>query len=203
MRGTYYDEDCCHNHSTSVSIARPGQPAYWSGFLAGPQGPKYRHLLLDQVQGARFYHMNCEHGTGEAICEFAHSNNISVYGLKTEGNFVTLWAHDCDQISIFGSGGAGCSANDTVYPAGFAQYPPTLYRFERTPNFQFANLVDQHPFTPMGVSFKNRHRDMFDEAPCPPEITHMLYDDQAGTSPIVQTIPFDKPALYIRGNPNL
>eukprot|EP01047_Picozoa_sp_COSAG01_P029115 COSAG01_NODE_1987_length_8707_cov_2.906366_11_plen_1138_part_00 len=36
---TFYLEDCCHNHVTSVSKARPGVPPYWSGFLAGPQGP--------------------------------------------------------------------------------------------------------------------------------------------------------------------
>jgi hypothetical protein len=88
---------------------------------------------------------------------------------------VVIFAHP---LIYFDDNDSGALLQDTVYPAGFAQYPPTLYRFERTPNFQFANLVDQHPFTPMGVSFKNRHRDMFDEAPCPPEITHMLYDDQ-------------------------
>eukprot|EP01052_Picozoa_sp_SAG31_P031247 SAG31_NODE_3291_length_4457_cov_2.517439_3_plen_1058_part_00 len=37
---TFYDEDCCHKHTTSVSTGAPGVPAYWSGFLAGPQGPK-------------------------------------------------------------------------------------------------------------------------------------------------------------------
>jgi hypothetical protein len=41
------------------------------------------------------------------------------------------------------------------YPGGFAKgYPPTLYRVERTPNFQFALLVDQHPM----VSLKEVRR---------------------------------------------
>jgi hypothetical protein len=40
---TFYDEDCCHEHTNSVSMDEPGVPAYWSGFLAGPQGPKCAH----------------------------------------------------------------------------------------------------------------------------------------------------------------
>jgi hypothetical protein len=54
---TFYDEDCCHNHNTSVSMGAPGVPAYWSGFLAGPQGPKYRHLLVNDTEGVGFYHL--------------------------------------------------------------------------------------------------------------------------------------------------
>ena len=41
---------------------------------------------------AGFYHLNCEHGTGESICEFSNSTDLDVYGLKTEGRFVTLCA---------------------------------------------------------------------------------------------------------------
>jgi hypothetical protein len=119
--------------------------AYWSGFLAGPQGPHYRHLKVADSQGVGFYHLNCEHGTGEAICEFSNSTDLDVYGLKTEGRFVTLWVRDCDRVSVFGTGGCGCSSNDTVYPPDFAKgYTPTLYRVERTPNFQFSSLIDQH-----------------------------------------------------------
>ena len=166
---TFYEEDCCHEHSTSVSKSLPGVPAYWSGFLAGPQGPLYRHLLVETSTEINFYHLNCEHGTGEAICEFAqNSSRINVFGLKTEGRFVTLWIRDCDDIAVFGTGGAGCSANDTVYPLDFVQgYPPTLYRVERTRSFLFASLIDQHSMVPYAryPNISLRPRDVFDESP--------------------------------------
>ena len=44
------------------------------------------------TSGVGFYHLNCEHGTGESICEFVNSTVLDVYGLKTEGRFVTLYA---------------------------------------------------------------------------------------------------------------
>ena len=201
---TFYDEDCCHEHNTSVSMNAPGVPAYWSGFLAGPQGPKYRHLLVHDTEGVGFYHLNCEHGTGEAICEFSHSTDLEVYGLKTEGRFVTLWVRDCDRVSVFGTGGCGCSANDTVYPPDFAKgYPPTLYRVERTPNFQFSSLIDQHSMQPLALypNISSRPKDMFDEGGCPPSITHMLYVAQGDGRPPQQTQTYDRPALYLFGIP--
>jgi hypothetical protein len=128
----------------------------------------------------------------------------SRYGLKTEGRFVTLWMRDCDHISVFGTGGAGCSANDTILPPGFdASYPSTLYRVERTPNFQFSSLIDQHSMLPLATypNITTRPKDMFDEGGCPPSITHMLYVAQGGDLPPTQTQTFDRPALYLYGTP--
>ena len=48
---------------------------------------RYRHLLVADGAGpVSFYHLNCEHGTGEAICEFNGAHDVHVYGFKTEGN---------------------------------------------------------------------------------------------------------------------
>ena len=55
---TFFEEDCCHEHVTSVSKAEPGVPAYWSGFLAGPQGPHYRHLKVS-YSNAMFVVLMC------------------------------------------------------------------------------------------------------------------------------------------------
>ena len=224
---TFFEEDCCHEHVTKVSKAIPGYPAYWQGYLAGPQGPLYRHLKVADTHGVGFYHLNCEHGTGESICEFTDSTDLDVYGLKTEGRFVTLWVRDCDRVSVFGTGGCGCSSGDTVYPPDFAKgYPPTLYRVERTPNFQFSSLIDQHSMIRLS-DYPNstpttRPRDMFDEGGCepppprlaptglsatvcwptgPPPITHMLYVAQGHGSPPLQTHTYDRPALYLFGEP--
>ena len=121
-----------------------------------------------------------------------------MYSLKTEGRFVTLWVRNADDVSIFGTGGCGCSSNDTVLPQGFASgWPATLYRVENTTNFQFASLVDQHSFVKVG---KVRPRDVFDESPCPPSITHMLYVRRPDGS-ATQTAAFDRPALYVEGSP--
>lgn len=60
-----------------------GVAPYWSGFLAGPQGPHYRHLKVADTAGVGFYHLNCEHGTGEAICEFSNSTDLDVYHPST------------------------------------------------------------------------------------------------------------------------
>ena len=156
------------------------------------------------LTGIGFYHLNCEHGTGEAICEFSHSIDLEVYGLKTEGRFVTLWVRDSDRVSVFGTGGCGCSANDTILPPGFdASYPSTLYRVERTPSFQFSSLIDQHSMLSIELypNITSRPKDMFDEAGCPPEIVHMLYVAQGGGAEPTQTRTFDRPALYLYGNP--
>lgn len=152
---TFYLEDCCRE-------AQLPDPDYtsWPGFLAGPQGPHYRHLKVEKSSGPiSFYHLNCEHGTGEAICEFEHSSDIDVFGFKTEGNFVSLWVRDCDNVRLLGTGGCGCSANTTTYPPRYATgYAPSLYRFERVTNFVAASVEDQMSilepgFTPEGNEF--------------------------------------------------
>lgn len=58
-------------------------------------------------------------------------------------------------------------------------------------------LLSQYPnSTPT-----TRPRDMFDEGGCPPSITHMLYVAQAHGSPVLQTQTYDRPALYLFGEP--
>lgn len=113
-------------------------------------------------------------------------------------------------------------------------------RVERTPNFQFASLIDQHsmyllrathfcqhPYSDHATgqmkdltvhcnvagsryllkdfphsSPTTRPRDMFDEGGCPPSITHMLYVAQGHGSPPLQTQTYDRPALYLFGEPS-
>lgn len=120
----FFLEDCCRNASFAW---RP--KALWQGYLSGPQGPHYRHLLVTDGAGpVRFYHLNCEHGTGEAICEFANgSRGLDVYGFKTEGNTVGLWMRDVHAVGMYGSGGCGCVPNSTRWPSGFDQIFPTMY----------------------------------------------------------------------------
>jgi hypothetical protein len=144
--------------------------------------------------------MHSEHITGEVICKFVDSRGLDIYELKLEGRFVKLCVRDCDRVSVFGTGGCGCSSNDTIYLPDFAKgYPPTLYHIERTPNFQFSSLIVQHSMRPR-LQYPNstqltHPRDMFDEGGCPPSLTHMLYVAQGHGSPALQTQPYDRPTL--------
>ena len=84
----------------------------------------------------------------------------------------------------------GCSSGDTVYPPDFAKgYPPTLYRVERTPNFQFSSLIDQHSMIRLS-DYPNstpttRPRDMFDEGGCEPPPPRLAPTCTAGLSATV------------------
>ena len=119
------------------------------------------------------------------------------FGFKTEGNFVSLWVRDCDHFRFFGSGGSGCSANDTLaYPAGFARYTPSLYRIERTPNYLVANLMDQGAIIPSNMSVQ---RDMFNESDCHWRNFFILLDEPSAGARLL-TPPLDRPVLIKRGN---
>jgi hypothetical protein len=94
------------------------------------QGPAYRHLL---VTGTReplaFYMLNPEHASSDAQIEFDGARHISVYSLKSEGIFTTLWIHDCRDVAIYGFGGIDSPAPD---------WP--LFRIERSTDFLLANV---------------------------------------------------------------
>jgi hypothetical protein len=70
-------------------------------------GPNYRHLL---VKGTReplsFYMLNPEFARSSVQVEFNDARNISIYSLKTEGMYSTLWMRNCRNVRLFGYGGA-------------------------------------------------------------------------------------------------
>jgi hypothetical protein len=193
----FYSEDCCREAILPVKGYNS-----WAGALAGPQGAHYRHIKVGEgSSGVRFYHLNCEHGTGEAICEFEGATDVDIYGFKTEGNFVSLWVRGCDRVRLYGTGGCGCSANDTLsYPAGYASgYTPTLYRFENTPNYLIANLMDQGSLLADDVV---PHPNEFNETACHASAFFILLDlpkGQGGEQLLTQAL--ERPALVQRGNP--
>ena len=215
---TLYLEDCCR----TATLPLPGYEP-WAGFLAGPQGPKYRHLKLqDSTSGpTHFYHLNCEHGTGEAICEFERATaGVDVFGFKTEGNFVSLWVKDSAHVRLLGTGGCGCSGNGTAYPAGYARgFPPSLYRFENVSHFVAANVMDQASlYAPEAHPHGPPPPDMFNETECLPYniIADVAGPEQGGGgggggdggggggggSPPAYSVlsrPLDRPVLVKRG----
>lgn len=190
---TFFLEDCCRD------AVYPWQPnAFWDGYLSGPQQAKYRHLLVTDGAGpVGFYQLNCEHGTGEAICEFANgTHDVDVYGFKTEGNTAGLWIRDCSNISLYGTGGCGCVGNKTVFPPSFeATAVPTMYRVQRSSNVLLANMMDQahdlHPPNPIRPN-------MFDESSCAMESVNMvLVEGSTSSESRFVTQPFDRPVIVI------
>jgi hypothetical protein len=154
--GAFYDFNldfgCCFGHVTPpwVPDIKKKFPDITSSDEILLQRPRYRTVLVNgSTYGVRFYPLNAEQDFGEAHAEVAYSSNVTVYGSKSENNFVVMWIRDSDSVTIHGySGNASPFANDTKYHAGFIggpsdyrQYMPSLFRVQRSTNVRFANLV--------------------------------------------------------------
>jgi hypothetical protein len=83
----------------------------WYGIYCFPFGryslhPDYRHIL---VSGTReplaFYALECERAQGRAQAEIRHSENVSIYLLKSEHNHVPLLINSSKKIRVYGYGG--------------------------------------------------------------------------------------------------
>jgi hypothetical protein len=136
-------------------------------------------LLIDRAQGPlRFYQFSVQQVTSE----LRGAQHVSFFGTKYEGNNPMLAVRDSNHIRLFGHGGNAKARVDA-----------SLFEFERTPNFLFANGVDGP--TKIG-STSLSHR----EGSTDPRLWHMLIDRPA-TGPEVKTVPLDRPVLFQRGQP--
>lgn len=182
---TFYLEDCCRSHV--VNGVDVGPLAYWDSFLAGPQQQNYRHLLVRDAgitapQGSlRFYQLNCEHGTGEAICEFDGVRGVDIFGFKTEGNGIALLIRNSQDVRLSGSGGVGCVEDPSSKKATFV--------LENTSAVTFANLADQGSMR--APHTKRGYGDEFGEAACVPTASHTLRHEATFV-----TAPLEHPVVY-------
>jgi hypothetical protein len=151
-------------------------------YSTGPgDAPGYRQLLVDGAQGPlRFYQFSPQHATSDYATELRGSRHISIFGTKYEGNHPMLLVRDCDDIRLFGHGG-----NAKGLPGG------TLFVFERTPDFLFANGVDG----PTKIGSRSlSHPDGSTD----PREWHMLVERfPDGTE--FKLPPLERPVLYRRG----
>lgn len=108
------------------------------------QGGNYRTLLVrNSTDGLRMYAHNTEQDVGDAHTEIRWSRNVTLYGAKSEGNYVAVWIRDSSDVTVHGYGGdATPFANTTRYPAGRADFVPSLFRVQRSSNVRLANVVD-------------------------------------------------------------
>jgi hypothetical protein len=91
------------------------------------------------------YHCNAEHSQGEANLEISGTTGaIKNHGFKADGNYIQVWVRDAASFWLqeYGDNAAPFSFNCT-YPPGYAPYPPSLLRVERTPPLVIANVITQ------------------------------------------------------------
>ena len=118
------------------------------------QGPNYRHVLVNDTNSVRFYHLNPEHSVANANAEFRKSINVSVFGTKSEGHSATIWVRDCE--NVFHSGHGGNAAPEHCDPETCSTWKPSpcacnwttgvpsLFRVEEcSGNCRFGNLWSQ------------------------------------------------------------
>jgi len=153
-------------------------------YSTGPgDASDYRQLLVDGAQGPlRFYQFSPQHATSDYAAELRGARNVSIFGTKYEGNHPMLLVRDCDGIRLFGHGG-----NAKGLPGG------TLFVFERTSNFLFANGVDG----PTRIGSRSLSHP---EGSTDPREWHMLVD-RCTDGKEFKLPPLERPVLYRRGAP--
>eukprot|EP00927_Polykrikos_kofoidii_P029249 TRINITY_DN2532_c0_g2_i1.p1 TRINITY_DN2532_c0_g2~~TRINITY_DN2532_c0_g2_i1.p1 ORF type:complete len:844 (+),score=112.04 TRINITY_DN2532_c0_g2_i1:34-2532(+) len=113
------------------------------------QGPSHRILLVNgSTSGLRFYQHNLEQTFGDAHSEIRWSKNVTLYGAKSEGNYVALWIRDSDLVTVHGYGGnAAPFPNSTRYAKDRVQYMPSLFRVQRSTRVLLANILNDERIT--------------------------------------------------------
>ncbi len=133
-------------------------------------------LLVDRARTAALLSIQRAAGHQRA----AGARRVSFFGTKYEGNNPMLTIRDSDQIRLFGHGG------NAKGRAG-----ASLFVFERTTNFLFANGADG----PTKIGTKSlSHR----EGSTDPRLWHMLIDRPSDGEEL-QLPPLERPVLYKRG----
>ncbi|MDH7571044.1 MAG: glycosyl hydrolase family 28-related protein, partial [Armatimonadota bacterium] len=135
-----------------------------------------RIVVADAAGPLRFYQFSPQQVTSELI----RSRNVSIFATKYEGNRPMLVVRQCDRVALFGHGG-----NGKGLPGN------TLFVFEDTPNFLFANGVDG----PTRIGSRSLSHP---EGSTDPREWHMLFDRAAGREEF-RLPPLERPVLYRRG----
>jgi len=121
----------------TIPLVRVSGAGQWFGFFqeeCRKQASSYRHIKIDgSNEGLMFYGLNLEHSRGECNGEIIQSKQITVFGLKGEGNHTILCVTNSDDIAIFGFGG-----NASAFPG------ETLLKFECVGKYILTSLVTHH-----------------------------------------------------------
>ena len=185
-----------HGHSNHTSLPLARVPfvvicdqggGRWYNFYNESQRhitPEYRHLLVKgTTEPLRFYQCNAENSHSKVNIELDRAQCVTMYGVKGEGNMPILWAHDSDNIRIFGYGGNAAAYENTA-----------LFVFENTDNFLVANAVDSIRLAGIGSD------ELFAGRGVDPLLWHMI-SEQPQNGTLIMTKPLERPVLYRRGEP--
>lgn len=147
-------------------------------------GPSYRHLSISDSPGPiRIYTCNPEHSKGVSEMDILDSSNVTIYGLKTEGNNRALSIERSQDITVAGYGG-----NASAHPGAY------LFYLNDVSNVDLISLTD----SPRFFGHKHGNPKIFGE-PVAPQHWSMVYD--ASSRPHV-TPKMSRPLLYsIRNRP--
>lgn len=158
----------------------------WYNFEMGKglSDPGYRQILVEGTTEPLAFYQCCPEGArSEADMEIRNARNVSIYGLKSEGNSYNLWLRQCENVKLFGYGG-----NASGRPGS------TLFRIENCQDFLLAGLIDQ----PMPAG-KEAIRGAVGTDPTK---YHMVIETLPDGSTF-KTPPLDRPILYQRGTPKI
>lgn len=162
---------------------------HWYEFIAGTgihEGPNYRHLFIDGTHEPFFiYQCNPEHSRGDANVEMKNASSVSIYGLKSEGNYCVMIMQSCDNCSVFGYGG-----NANPFPG------KELFRIDKSSNFLLSNIW-QKPRVPGENSV-----DYFAGIGTDPR-RWVAINETTSSGAIAGTVPMERPVLYQRGSPSI
>lgn len=153
---------------------------FYNHEMVGDAG--FRHLVLDGAAGPlSIYQCNIEHVLDEAAqFEIRRSRQVSIYGMKSEGNSPALRATDSSDIRIFSYGG------NLVPKPGSA-----LFVFRRSTGVLLANIIPRLTLPGSGINdFYKR-----DIGIGLPDTWSVVREETAEGKP-VDTRPLDFPVLY-------
>jgi hypothetical protein len=130
-----YDE----NISAQVLITGHGGGRWYNWYQEGhgmvygkeEQDPRFRQMVISNTcEPISFYQMNPEGSESYARVEISHAAEVNIYGLKSEGNQLVVFAHDSACVRILGYGG-----NASAMPGS------SLLRFENMGKILAAGIM--------------------------------------------------------------
>ena len=80
--------------------------------------------------------------------EIRYSSNVTMYGAKSENNYVVIWVRDSDLVTLHGYGGNASPFANKTDASGrrqdgrVAAYMPSQFRVQRSTRVRLANLMD-------------------------------------------------------------
>lgn len=149
---------------------------------SGAEHKDFRSYLIEDTQNPiDFYSAQMCYSKGDAITEIKNSKNITMYGVKGEGETVILSVKNSEFIRIFGYGGNAAPQNGK-----------SPFELVDSNNFIIVNAIDWPRIVPKNILVPagvGEH----------PSKWGMIKEIQKKEKLI--TNPFDRPIVYKRGNP--